>query len=92
MNLDCAIPQLNQKCIARERVTHYYRGSIGAMPCRPVLHQPFLGILTAEQISDRPAFLAVSLNNNQVTYSPANADDPVLFRYVLSLTSIPKDC
>jgi ATP-dependent Clp protease ATP-binding subunit ClpC len=55
--------------------------SYGARPLRRALQRyvedPLSEALIAGQISDRPAFLEVYLNNNQLYYRPVSADDTV---------------
>ena len=53
--------------------------SYGARPLRRALQRyvedPLSEALIAGQIVDRPAFLEVYLNNNQLFYRPVSADD-----------------
>jgi ATP-dependent Clp protease ATP-binding subunit ClpC len=53
--------------------------SYGARPLRRALQRyvedPLSEALIAGQILDRPAFLEVYLNNNQLYYRPVSADD-----------------
>jgi len=55
--------------------------SYGARPLRRALQRyvedPLSEALIAGQINDRPAFLEVYLNNNQLYYRPVSADDTV---------------
>ena len=53
--------------------------SYGARPLRRAIQRyvedPLSEALIAGQISDRPAFLEVYLNNNQLFYRPVSADE-----------------